>query len=172
MFMLSAKMFNSGQSLFMRCINHLKFCISELINKLGQSNQTSVPLVWHVLKCWYVLVTGCYHDVLEIRNVTLRPGCLYMKELGSSHKGIDMGITHVVSHVHVYTMFYRVFPQWSNDHHSGVPSGSPLFFFLIFYVFWSTCWSCSRSWQSDSLGVVVIRLTKQQLSAYWSGWSS
>ena len=43
-----------------------------------------------------------------------------MKEFGSLHKGMDMGIVHVVRHVHVYTMFYQVFPWWSNDHCSGV----------------------------------------------------
>ena len=49
-----------------------------------------------------------------------------MREFGSLHKGMDTGIVHVVRHVHVYTMFYQVFPQWSNDHCPGVPFGSPL----------------------------------------------
>ena len=33
-------------------------------------NQTSLFLVWHILKCWYILDPGCYHVVFEIRNVT------------------------------------------------------------------------------------------------------
>ena len=44
-----------------------------------------------------------------------------MKELGNSYKGMDMGIAHVVRHVHVHTMFYQVFPQSSNGHRAGVP---------------------------------------------------
>ena len=49
-----------------------------------------------------------------------------MKEFGSLHKGMDMGIICVLRHIHVYTMFYQVFPRWSNDHCSGVLFGSPL----------------------------------------------
>ena len=54
-----------------------------------------------------------------------------MMKLGSLHKGMDMGITHVVGHVHVYTMFYWVFPWRSNDHHSEVLFGSPLLCCLL-----------------------------------------
>ena len=54
-----------------------------------------------------------------------------MKELGSLHKSMDMGIIHVVGHLHVHTMFYQVFPQWSNDHHPGVQFGSPLLLHLL-----------------------------------------
>ena len=34
-----------------------------------------------------------------------------MKELSNSHKDMDMGIVHVVRHVHVCTMFYQALPR-------------------------------------------------------------
>ena len=34
-----------------------------------KSNQ-SLFLVWYILKCWYILIAGHYHDVFKIRNVT------------------------------------------------------------------------------------------------------
>ena len=54
-----------------------------------------------------------------------------MKEISNLHKDMDMGIVHVVRHVHVCTMFYWVFPRWSNDHCSGVLFGSPLLLPLL-----------------------------------------
>ena len=54
-----------------------------------------------------------------------------MKEFGSSHQGMDTGIVCVVRHVHVYTMFYQVFPWWSNDHHPGVLFGSSLLLYPL-----------------------------------------
>ena len=61
-----------------------------------------------------------------------------MKKLGSSHKGMDMGITNVVSHVHECTMFIQVFPQKSNDHWSEVPFGSPLLLLCLLSIL--ECW--------------------------------
>ena len=90
------------------------------------SNQTGVPFS---KVCPQVLVCPCCWTLSWCpwnQKCHSNPGCPCMKGSGSLHKGMDMGITHVVSHVHVYTMFYQVFPQRSNDHHSDVPFGSPL----------------------------------------------
>ena len=56
----------------------------------------------------------------------LNPSCPCKKASDSSCKGIGMGITHVVIHVHECTMFFQVFPQKPNVHHLEVPSGSAL----------------------------------------------
>ena len=49
-----------------------------------------------------------------------------MKKLGSSHNGMDTDIGCMVGCVYVHTMFYQVFPWWSNEHYLEVPFGSPL----------------------------------------------
>ena len=51
-------------------MRHIKH-IYQLINKVCNVQIKPVSiLVWHVLKCWYVLTAGHYHDVLKIGNVT------------------------------------------------------------------------------------------------------
>ena len=40
-----------------------------------------------------------------------------MKKLGSWHRAMDTDISHMVSYVHVHTMFCQVFPQCPGSHH-------------------------------------------------------
>ena len=105
-------------------------CIYQLIKKLCN---VQIKPVSFSMACPDVLV--CPHHwmlswCLQNWKCPLNPGCLHTKELGSLHKGMDPGIIYVVRHVHVYTMFYQVFSQWSNDHNPGIPFGSPLLLLL------------------------------------------
>ena len=69
-----------------------------------------------------------------------------MKECYGSHKGMGIGISYVVIHVHVYKKFFQVFLQRSSVCHPVVPSGNlPFHWSCLSILKWlSGVWSLSE----------------------------
>ena len=77
-----------------------------------------------------------------------------MKNLCSSHRDMDTDISCVVGCVHVYIMFYQVFPRCPSDHHLVGLFENPL---LLLHLGIPGCWlELLWSMWSVSRGVVII----------------